>query len=66
MISISTPPESNTAICIDAQLAFALQKLEEDEVQNLEKKEQMIMRDGEFVTMMQHQDEDEAQKLMDK
>ena len=26
----------------------------------------MIMRDGEFTTMMQQQEEDEAQKLMEK
>ena len=42
------------------QLAFALQWLEEGEVQNLEKKEHMIMRDGKFFTMMQQKDEDEA------
>ena len=53
-------------IYIDDQLALALQWLEEDEVQNLEKKENMIMRDGEFATMMQHQEENEAQKLMEK
>ena len=35
-------------------------------MQNLEKKEQMIMRDGEFATMMQQKEEDEAQKLMEK
>ena len=46
MIAISSPPEDNTAISRDDQLALALQRLEEDEVQNLEKKEQMIMRDG--------------------
>ena len=45
---------------------MALQRLEEEEVQNLEKKEHIIMRDGEFSTMMQQQEEDEAQKLMDK
>ena len=33
---------------------------------NLEKKEQMIMRDGKFATMMQHQEEDKAQKLTEK
>ena len=32
----------------------------------MEKKENMIMRDGEFATMMQHQEEEEAQKLMEK
>ena len=54
------------AISRYAQLALALQRIEEEEVQNLEKKEQMIIRDGEFATMMQHQEEDEAQKLMEK
>ena len=43
------------AIYKDAQIALALQWLEEDEVQNLEKKENMITRDGEFATMMQQQ-----------
>ena len=66
VIAISIPPEENTAISRDAQLSLALQQLEEDEVQNLEKKEHMIMRDGEFSTMMQQQEEDEAQKLMEK
>ena len=66
MISISIPPEDNTAISRDAQLALALQKLEEEEVQNLEKKEQMIMRDGEFSTMMQQKEEDEAQNSTQK
>ena len=50
----------------DAQLALALQQLEDNEVHNLEKKEQMIMRDGKFTTMIQQQEEDEAQKLMEK
>ena len=50
----------------DAQLALALQQLEKDEVQNLEAKEQMIMRDGELVTIMKQQEENEAQKLMEK
>ena len=35
-------------------------------MQNLEKKEHMIMRDGEFATLMQQQEEDEAQKSMEK
>ena len=35
-------------------------------MQNLDKKEQMIMRDGEFATMIQHQEEDEDQKWMEK
>ena len=54
------------AIFRDAQLTLALQRLEEEEVQNLEKKERIIMRDGEFVTMMQQKEEDEAQKSMEK
>ena len=33
---------------------------------NLEKKENVIMRDGEFATMMQQQEEDETQKSMEK
>ena len=66
MIYISIPPEDNAVISGYSQLALALQRLEEDKVQNLEKKEQMIMRDGEFATMMQHQEEDEAQKSMEK
>ena len=53
-------------IYIDAQLALALQWLEEEEVKNMKKKDNMIMRDGKFATMMQQQEEDEAQKLMDK
>ena len=32
----------------------------------MEKKENMIMRDGEFATMIQHREEDEAHKLMEK
>ena len=58
MIAISSPPEDNPAISRDAQRALTLQRLEEDEVQNLEKKKHMIMRDGEFATMMQQQEED--------
>ena len=50
----------------DTQLTLALQLLEEDEVQNMENKEQMIMRDGDFVTMIQQQEEYQAQKLMEK
>ena len=50
----------------DNQLALALQQLEKEEVQNLEKKEQMIMRDDELATIMQHQEEGEAQKPMEK
>ena len=60
MIAIFSSPEDIGAISRDAQLALALQWLEEDEVQNLEKKENMIMRDGEFATMMQQQEEVEA------
>ena len=65
-IAISIPPEYNTGISRDAQIALTLQRLEEDNMQNMEKKEQMIMRDGEFSTMVQQQEEDEAQKSMDK
>ena len=32
----------------------------------MENKENMIMRDGEFATMMQQQEEDEVQKLMER
>ena len=49
-----------------AHIALALKQLEEGEVQNLEKKEQMIIRDGKFATIMQQQEEDEVQKLMEK
>ena len=54
------------AISRDTKLALALQRLEEDEVQNLDKKEHMIMKYGKFATMIQHQEEDYAQKLMEK
>ena len=50
----------------NAQLALALQRLEEDEVQNLEEKEQIIMRDGKLTTIMQQQKEDKACKYMEK
>ena len=43
-----------------------LQQLEEEEVQNLEEKEQMITRDGELATMMQQQEEDESQNMLEK
>ena len=33
---------------------------------NLEEKEQMIMRDYKLATIMQQQEEDETQKLMEK
>ena len=65
-IAISSPPEDNMDISRDAQITLALQQLEEDEVHNLGKKEHIIMRYGELATMMQHQEEDEAQKLMEK
>ena len=58
VISISIPPEDNTDISRDTHLALALQRLEEDEVQNMDKKEQMIMRDGYFSTMIQQKEED--------
>ena len=45
-------------IYIYNQLALALKQLEEDEVHNLEKKENMTMKDGYFPTMIQHQEED--------
>ena len=50
----------------DSQLALALHRLEEDEMQNMEKKEHMIIRDGKFATMMQQQDEEEAHKTTKK
>ena len=50
----------------DVQIALALQRFEENEVRNLEAKEQMIMRDGELATIMQQQEVDEAQKSMKK
>ena len=65
-ITISSPPQDNTTISRDAQLAFVPQRLEEDEVQNLEEKEHIIIRDGKLATMMKHQEEEEAQILMDK
>ena len=65
-ISISRPPEDNVEISRDAQLALALQRLEYDEVKNTEEKEQMIMRDGELDTTMQHQEECKVQKLIEE
>ena len=50
----------------DDQLALALQILEEDEVQNMEKNYQAIMSYGELAIMMQHQEEYESQEYMDK
>ena len=35
-------------------------------MQNMDKKGNMIMRDGDFSTMMQQQEEDEAQKSTEK
>ena len=64
--AISSPPEDNAAIYRDAQISLALQRLEEDEVHNMEDKEQMIFRDGELATMAQHQEEDEEQILTEK
>ena len=61
-IAISRPPEDNSTISRDVQLAFVLQKLEEDKVQNMEEKEHIFMRDGKLATIMQHQEEDEVQK----
>ena len=45
-IAISIPQEDNATTPKYSQLAFVMQRLEEDEVQNLEDKEQVIMRDG--------------------
>ena len=57
-IAISILPENNGDICRDAHVALALQRLEEEEVQSMDKKEQMTMRDGKFATMMQQKEED--------
>ena len=65
-IAIYIPTEDNMNISRDSQLAFVLHQLEEYEVQNMDKKEQMIIRDGAFATMIQQKEEDKAQKLMDK
>ena len=66
VIAISNPPEDNTDISRYAQLALVLQELEEDEVQNLEEKELMFMRDGKLVTMMQQQEEESFLKSTEK
>ena len=58
VIAIFSPPEYKASISRHTHLALAMQWLEEDEMQNLEKKEKMIMRDGDFSTMIQHQEED--------
>ena len=50
---MSSPPEGNTAISRYAQTDLVLQRLEEDEFQNLEMKEHMTMRDGKIATMIQ-------------
>ena len=55
---MSGPPEDNRAVCIDTNIALALQNLEEEEVQNMEKKVHMIMRDDDLATMIQQQEED--------
>ena len=39
---------------------------EEDEVHSMEDKEHMITRDGELTNIIQQQEEDEAQKLVEK
>ena len=62
MIDIYIPPEDNADIYRDSQLDLEMHQIEEDELQNLENKEQMIMRDGYLSTMMQQQEEDEVQK----
>ena len=58
VIAISSPPEDNRANSRDAHITLALQRLEEDKVHNLEKKEHMTMRDGKFAIIMQQQEED--------
>ena len=55
-IAISSPPEDNTTISIYSKIAFVLQQLEDDKVQNMEDKEQMITRYGDLATMMQQQE----------
>ena len=62
MIDIYVPPEDNADIYRYSQLDLEMHQLEEDEVQNLEKKEQMIIRDGYLSTMMQQQEEEKVQK----
>ena len=66
IISIYSPPEDKADISRDTQISLTLQKLEEDEVQNMEEKEQMITRNGKLATIMQQKEEGEAQKLMEK
>ena len=50
----------------DSQLVLALQRLEEEKVNNMEEKEQMITRDSKLDTIMKHQEEEKAQKPMEK
>ena len=50
--------EDKMGMSRDTRPNLALQRFEEDEVQNMEKKEQMIMRNGNFSTMTQQQEED--------
>ena len=59
-ITISSPPEGNKNIFRNDKLALVLQRLEEEEVHNAEEKEQMIMRYGEFATMIQKQEEEKV------
>ena len=56
-IYISRPPEDNAAISRNAQIVLAPQQLEQEKVQNMEKKEYMIMRDDKFATIIQQQEE---------
>ena len=57
------PTRRKTAISRDSQLSLALQQLEEYDMQNLEKKEQMIIRDGDFATFMQHKEEQKSAEI---
>ena len=50
----------------DSYIALVLQKLEEYKVQDIDNKEQMIKRNGEFATMIQYQEEDKTYKLTEK
>ena len=59
-------PMKNINAPRDDKLALALQKIEEEEVHNLEEKQLMITRNGELVTIMKQQEEDKAQKSMEK
>ena len=53
--TIYNPPEDNTSISRDAQLALELKWLEEDKLNNMEEKEHTIMRDDKLATMIQQQ-----------